>query len=84
MKNALIVYSAPAFLLNVLVSWENFLSIKSQVKFKQSFFPPDFQISYLTMICSQKLLMIWECVCVSVHVCMSMCVCSGRGMGQRE
>lgn len=42
-EEILIVYSAPAFVLNVLVSWENFLNIKSQVKFKQFFSPQIFK-----------------------------------------
>lgn len=61
MKNALIIYSAPAFLLNVPMSWEIFLNIKSQVKFKHYFHThtpqPDFQIGHLTMTCSR---MIWR------------------------
>lgn len=36
-RNTLIAYSAPAFLFNVLLSWEKILSTKSKVKFKQYF-----------------------------------------------
>lgn len=64
MKNVLIVYSAPAFLLNVPMSGEIFLNIKSLVKFKH--YPlsptPHFQIGHLAMTRSQMLLMIWMCV----------------------
>lgn len=48
MKNALIIYSAPAFLLNVPMSWEIFLNIKSQVKFKHYFHPPTTRFSNRT------------------------------------
>lgn len=62
MKNALIVYLAPAFLVNVLISREIFMSIKLQVKF-QHYFPPDFQIGHVTVICSQMSLVIYLYVC---------------------
>lgn len=70
MKNALIIYSAPAFLLNVPMSWEIFLNIKSQVKFKH-YFSPDFQLGHLTRTCSRMPLMMWMCV-------------AGGGKGQRK